>query len=552
METIKQFKLTKRFILLLLLFVTVKHGFSQVKYAIYFTDKNNTPFTINKPQEFLSAKAINRRKKQHITIKTNDFPVNNNYKNSITNLGAKFLYSSKWLNLIVVEINDTSILNTIRNYYYVSQIKKIKESNSALKNHQKQNKFQQEMASKYDYGLADDQIKIMNGNFLHNAGFKGENMTIAILDAGFNNVNIINLFANLWRENRVLGYWDFVNNNDSVFNKHWHGTNVLSTMAADSSGGMVGTSPKANFWLLRTENANSETISEEYNWLAGAEFADSVGADIINSSLGYTTFDDSTQNHTYADMDGATTVITQAANLAASKGILVVNSAGNSGASPWLYIGAPADAKDIMSIGAVNHDGSYASFSSIGPTYDGRIKPNVVAIGRNSAVVNADGSIGSNNGTSFSSPIIAGMSACLWQAFPNKTNFQIRNAIQQSASQYNNPDNYLGYGIPDFKKAYYLLSDYTINDKSTDQLLNIYPQPFNNNFNVIFYSASNQDVTIKITTIEGRLIYQANWSIFEGVFNKINISSFFKASSSVYFLRIESTTKKIVKRMVKQ
>ena len=340
----------------------------QGHYAISFSDKNNSTYTIQSPYEYLSAKAIVRRAKQNIPITTSDLPVNATYISTLTNLGATPVYASKWMNLVVSEIIDTSILNTIHHLPFVTDVQLIKSTHT-LKSKKISNKLYVETTQELDYGSSSNQLKIMEGNFLHNLGFKGNGVTIAVLDAGFTNAHQMSAFSSLWNNNQILGFKDFVDGDDSVFVEHAHGTMVLSTMATNIPGTLVGTAPNANYYLLRTEDALTETLLEEYNWLVGAEFADSVGADIINSSLGYTEFDDTTQNHTYSDMNGNTTVISKAANWAAEKGILVVNSAGNSGNNNWKYIGAPADAPKILSIGAVDNDGIYASFrpSEVGP-----------------------------------------------------------------------------------------------------------------------------------------------------------------------------------------
>ncbi len=402
-----------------------------------------------------------------------------------------------------------------------------------------------------DYGFAADQINIMEGEFLHNLGYLGNGMVIAVLDAGFTNVNTISAFTHLWNENRILGYWDFVNNNDSVFDKNAHGTAVLSTMAGIKSGEIIGTAPNASYWLLRSEDAPTETISEEYNWLAAAEFADSAGADIINSSLGYTTFDNPAEDHTYADMDGNTTIITKAADLAFSKGILVVNSAGNSGSETWHYIGAPADGKNVLSIGAVDHDGSCASFSSRGPTYDGRIKPNVTTIGKNSAIVNTDGNVVYGSGTSFSSPEMAGMAASLWQAFPTKTNAEIKDAIERSASQYNSPDANLGYGIPNFRKAYWYLLGIRIDDENQNQLLNVFPQPFNTEFNLLYYSAKEQTINVRIVDVVGKIIYSYDWTLQAQRIEPLVLKGIF-TSSGVYSLQLVDGEKNSSQKIIRQ
>ncbi|MCB0400544.1 MAG: S8 family serine peptidase [Flavobacteriales bacterium] len=524
----------KRF-LIVLLFFTATISFAQQRIVVRFTDKQNSPFSIQNPQQFLSPKAIDRRTKHDIAITDQDLPVNQVYIDSVLSKGSTYINRSKWMNLVQVRITDTAVIQTITALPFVAGVEVVKR-NDTLSSLRLSNKFDLEGTTNFDYGYGADQITIMQGDFLHQAGYLGEGLTIAVLDAGFDHVDSISAFSHLWSDNRILGYWDFVNNDDSVFGHHGHGTSVLSTMAAHIPGQLIGTAFKASYWLLRSEDAGTESLSEEYNWLAAAEFADSVGADVINSSLGYTTFDDSLTNHAYTDMDGNTTVITRAADLAFEKGILVVNSAGNSGSSPWYYIAAPADGHHVLAVGATEHDGNYASFSSRGPSYDGRVKPDVSTIGRYSAVVDVSGNVVYNNGTSFASPEMAGMAAVLWQAFPDKTNQEIKEAIIRSAHHYANPDDKLGYGIPNFRTAYLMLSGYQVDNIYENQLLKIYPQPFVNEFNLVYYSAYNQSVQINIQDISGKQVYQYNWSVQEGVIENITITH--ALSSGIYTLQL--------------
>ena len=446
------------------------------KYWVKFTDKNNSPYSVNNPEAFLSQQAIDRRTAHEIPVVENDLPVISAYIDSVANTGATLLNVSKWFNSVTIYTEDPSVIVAIDALPFVKVVDKI-SSNQIIPGDQKEKPFfknesENEIPDKeilrgntsgqgYDYGQAWNQINMLNGIPLHDLGFDGKDMTIAILDAGFLNADDLSAFDSLWINNQILGYKDFADPiNPDIFDSHTHGTKVLSTMGANLPGEMVGTAPKANYWLLRSEYGPTEYLIEELNWASAAEFADSVGADVINSSLGYTTFDDPSHDHTYQDMDGNTTPITIAADLAASKGMIVVNSAGNSGNSAWLYIGAPADGDSVFSIGAVNSEGNYASFSSIGPTADGRVKPDVVAQGSGSAIVSAySGNVVSGSGTSFSSPITAGMVACLWQANPTKRNTEIMDAIRQSASLANTPNMLLGYGIPDYYKADSLLYD---------------------------------------------------------------------------------------------
>ena len=321
---------------------------------------------------------------------------------------------------------------------------------------------------------------MIGGLQLHENGYFGDNINVAIFDAGFMGVDILPIFNNLWDNNKIIFTRDFVNNNKNVFDYSQHGTMVLSVMGGYMLDSLIGTAPMANYLLFRTEDSESETMVEEDYWAAAAELADSIGVDIINSSLGYTImYDDTINSHTYSDMDGNTTIITKAADRAASRGILVVNSAGNSGLSSWYHIGAPADGDSVLAIGAVDYLGKIASFSSRGPSFDGRIKPNVCAKGVSVVVADQDSTIRYANGTSFSAPIISGLSACLWQAISSNnielSNMDIINLIQESSSLFSNPNDSLGYGIPNFYLSYLNSS---IDSSNYDNQINIFPNPF--------------------------------------------------------------------------
>jgi hypothetical protein len=372
-------------------------------------------------------------------------------------------------------------------------------------------------------------------------------MTIAVIDAGFNSVDIMPCFDQLRAGNQILGTRDFAvpGNNVYATSMNSHGTKVLSCMAANVSGQMVGTAPGADYWLLRSEVAESESVIEEYYWLSAAEFADSVGADLINSSLGYTTFDDAGTNHTYANMDGNTTVITRAADKAAAKGILVVNSAGNSGGAGWWYIGAPADADSVFTIGAVDASGKRASFSSVGPTYDRRIKPTVAAQGQSAAVYGPSG-LAAANGTSFSSPIICGMTACLWQAWPNLTNMQIIDVIKATASQASSPDSLLGWGIPDYSQAV-LLPTKIHTEKS--EAFTVYPNPVTDHLTIVLPAQVSAKFEVAICDLQGRKVktYQAEANGQKVI--QLNGLGFL--SPGIYMIRIKdeftSYTQKIIR-----
>ncbi|MCD6366053.1 MAG: S8 family serine peptidase, partial [Bacteroidales bacterium] len=312
-------------------------------------------------------------------------------------------------------------------------------------------------------------------------------------------------------DNRIIADYDFVTDSMLTYDKHSHGMSVLSTMATNDPGYFVGTAPKASYLLLRSEDADTEYLIEEDNWVPAAEYADSAGADLINTSLGYTTFDDSTQNHSYNDMNGITTHIARGADMAFAKGILVTVSAGNSGDDPWHYISTPADAVDVLTVGAVDLSGNYALFSSTGPSADGRIKPNVASPGANVMVAFTNDSIEPSSGTSFSSPITCGLAACLWQAFPNKTNYEIKDAIEKSASQYNNPDSLLGYGIPDFEKAFFLLSGIEESEINDISFL-IYPNPVDDELTIDFFVSHTENLEIGLFNLLGEQVFYSDLS----------------------------------------
>jgi hypothetical protein len=539
----------KVYLLLISVFISAVI-FSQVspdKYWVKFTDKNNSPYSIENPEDFLTQRAIDRRVLFGIDIIENDLPVNPQYIEGVANTGVTILTVSKWMNSVTIYTTDPAALDAISLLPYVESVEKgngekrqgtfpkpffERETYSGIP----EDELLKSLSS-YDYGGAYNQIHMLNGDALHDMGYNGAGKIIAVLDAGFMNVDIIDAFDSLWNNGQILGSRDFVNPlNPDIFGSHYHGCMVLSTMGAYWPGNIVGSAPKADYWLVRTEDGDSEYLIEELNWVSGAEFADSVGADIINSSLGYTEFDDPSQNHTYEDMDGNTAPVTIGADLAASKGMIVVNSAGNSGGSSWQYIGAPADGDSVFSIGAVDDGGNYAGFSSTGPTYDGRIKPNVVAQGQGSAIIDPwTGEVSYGSGTSFSSPITAGMVACLWQANPDKRNTELMSAIQMSGTQANNPDAYLGYGIPDYVLANSILT--VIDNKLVPNLaVNIFPNPFTDEINISIANANSMTgVSAEIMDITGKIVMSFE---FTGTDNYIRLNGSQNIPDGFYLLKV--------------
>ena len=426
----------------------------EYKFFISFTDKDSSEYNLSNPELFLSHQALSRRSKQNIFINKSDLPVCKTYVSAIRNQNFKILNRTKWLNGVIVSTKDSFLIDNI-NFSFIDSIIYFGKWAEKKKSHYK-TAFS--FNRKNIKGVSLNQIYMLWGDSLHYRGFKGEDMTIAVLDAGFYNVDSLDCFSHLFQNSRILGTYDFVDQENDVYNDDTHGMSVLSCMAAELDGGLIGTAPNASYYLLRTEDSFSENLIEEYNWVCGAEFADSIGVDVINSSLGYTTFDYSIQNYEYNNLDGRTSPSSIAANMAARKGIIVVNAAGNSGNGNWKYIGAPADADSILTVGAVDENKEIASFSSYGPTSDGRIKPSICAQGKNTEVINFQGNAIKSNGTSFASPVLAGLVTCLWQAHPTKSNMEIINAIIQTSTLYTTPNNHDGYGLANFYRADSLLN----------------------------------------------------------------------------------------------
>jgi hypothetical protein len=448
-------------------------------YWIKLKDKKGTLFQISKPEAFLSKRAIDRRNRQHIPVDETDLPVSQVYLDSLKNRGFKILHTSKWLNGVTVRIADTTLVKNLATLPFVVSVELTKPTN-VLKS--ATNKFAEETTSTaYDpanYGMALDQLTQLKGDYLHKAGFRGKGTQIAILDAGFLNANSNTAFDSLRNSGRILGTCDFVDPKADFYQQNYHGSSVLSCIGGNLPESLIGTAPDASFYLFRTEDVNSEYLIEEDNWVAAAELADSLGVDVINSSLGYNQFNDTLMNHSYSDLNGNKTRVTQGANMAFQKGILVFSSAGNEGNKTWKRIIAPADGENVIGVAAVDKNGIRAPFSSVGPAYGGAVKPNVAAVGMGTTLVTSTGSIGYSNGTSFSSPVLAGVSACLLQANPYASAKQIKAAIEQSASQYYKPDSLLGYGIPDFEKADKYLKVNHVNYSNWESSWAVSPNPF--------------------------------------------------------------------------
>jgi serine protease AprX len=442
------------------------------RYLILFKDKSANGYSVNNPTTFLSSKSVERRQKNRIDVTTQDLPVNTNYLDQVKTTGARILFPLKWINGALItqkpsDLKKTLALSCIKGLYWNFPA----DSSQA-------NQIQSGILSNSispDYGNSSTQINQLGVDQMHAKNILGQGSLITLLDDGFKNANTVPYLQNTFSEKRVIATLTTDPTVSSVYTSGGHGTNVLSTIAGYESGKLIGIAYKASFALAQTEESGHELIVEEANWLRGAEWADSLGTDIISSSLGYSTFDNPLHNHSYADMNGKNTLVSKAAAWAASKGIICTISAGNEGANSWKYITAPADADSILTVGAVTALGSKSSFSSTGPSFDGRVKPDVVAMGSSTTVGFIDGTIGNSNGTSFSAPLIAGLAAGLTQAFPRHSAVQIRQAILKSGSQFSRTDMLLGFGIPTFDKASTLMELILSNKEAAH--FRVYPNP---------------------------------------------------------------------------
>jgi subtilisin family serine protease len=470
----------KRVFLFIVLVLGVFQGMAQetrYRYLILFKDKKNSPFSITAPDKFLSASAINRRLKNKIEIREQDLPVNPTYIEELKAAGAQIIYPLKWVNGVLIKEKPKNIakikaLKSVLGLYKNMPL----DSSSDLRLETQAKNLSKESAV-LDYGNSLTQISQLGVDKMHAKGFTGKDVKITLLDDGFAQADQVGYLQNVYTEKRLLGTLVTDPGIRSVYVGGAHGTNVWSTIAAQSPGKLIGTAFQAQFALAQTEEGNHELLVEEANWMRGAEWADSLGTDIISSSLGYSEFDNSQYNHSYADMNGKTTLVTQAAAFAASKGIVCIISAGNQGNDAWKYITAPADADSILSVGAVDRNGLRVSFSSIGPSSDLRIKPDIAAMGLSTITGLPSGTIGSLNGTSFSAPLIAGLVAGIIQANPQKTAQEIIQGIRKSGTQSSKPDQLLGYGIPNFDRANQIVNPVLGNELPVENRFHVYPNP---------------------------------------------------------------------------
>lgn len=439
--------------LLLLISVFQSVASPRYRFRVYLHTKGEAGYRVDKPEAFLSAEAIARRERMGIAVEADDCPIAPAILDQLAQTGVKPILTSKWMRTVVVESEDYGVEQTLRQLPMVDSVQFVWQGEATapldrVESGERLAPTKEPKKSPYGYALG--QIKLLNGLKLHRAGFRGQGMRVAVIDAGFLNADRMRVFDSL----HLLGTYNIVSPGQSVFAEDEHGTKVLSCLAANAPGWMVGTAPEASYWLIKSEDSRSEYPIEEDYYVAALEFADSVGVAVVSSSLGYYTFDDDSLSYTQADLDGHTAFISRAAHRAAEKGLLLFSSAGNEGNSTWEKITFPADTEGILTVGSMTSQKERSRFSSKGLTADGRIKPDLVALGSGSCVVVGSGEISYGSGTSFATPILAGMGICLWQALPQLLPQELIDLLRQSGSQAERPDAELGYGLPNLYKAY--------------------------------------------------------------------------------------------------
>lgn len=552
------FSVTLRLCGVLTIFLITASLFGQTAPATYwvqFTDKAHTPYSLSTPSDYLSQRAIDRRVRQNIAIDSLDLPIDPAYVDELLAAGQiQLLNRSKWFNAVSIRSTDTLALDTLGLLPFVHEVRVLVDGKPRPL-HQADKFSGSPKTYQSEYGTSFRQIEMMNGHLLQEVGdAKGQGMLIGILDAGFLEADILPGLADLRARNGILLTRDMVDPGSNVYNAHYHGRSVLSVMAGHLEGQLLGTAPAADFVLVRTENAASEYIVEEDNWVSGAEVCDSIGCDVLNTSLGYTTFDDSTQNHTYADLDGLTSHMSIAAGIATRKGMIPVQSAGNEGVAPWHFISVPADAFDILTVGAVGNDRLLATFSSRGPSADGRVKPDVSAVGLGTIGLDYGGvSAGPINGTSFSSPLVAGLTACLWQLHRDRTAHDVMDAIRRSASQFDHPDGDLGYGIPDYWRAHLLLGGRDLTHLSQAQVLAVMPMPFTDHFDVELYAGTSSTMDLTIYDVLGQQLWSTTTGLEPNTYSRVRVQNdlLTQLRAGVYIVVVRVDDSTITQRVVK-
>ncbi|WP_284651762.1 S8 family serine peptidase [Flavobacterium terrisoli] len=465
-------------LLLITFFLLGFFGYAQEDAWVYFNDKPNAQAFFDNPLTELNQRALDRRTAQGITLNISDAPLEQSYISQIAAAtGIEIKAQSKWLNCLHIR-GSISDIESLTNLTFVNHIRYADHTlNNKMPSPRTINPVNKQLDAQelFAYGNSLNQVSMLNMHLLHQQNYTGTGKIIAVLDSGFSAVDSTIPFSRMFTNGLFLGGYNYVANNTNVFSTHNHGTMSLSCMVGFVDGQLVGTAPNAQYYLFITEDISQENPVEESYWVQAAEEADRLGVDVISTSLGYFGYDNPNYSYAYSDMTGDTAFASQGANIAFTKGMIVVASAGNSGNSGEPHIGVPAEATNVLAVGAVQFNEDYASFSSIGPSYDGRIKPDVMAKGQNTTLANTAGNVVTASGTSFSCPVMAGSVTSFWQAVPWATNQQVVDFVKQSADRFDSPTDQYGYGIPDFQSALNI-AQLSINDSSMGRFL-VYPNP---------------------------------------------------------------------------
>ena len=522
---------------------------AQVQDALVFlTDKEDVAASIANPISILTQDAIDRKTLQSTPIDARDVPVNEDYITQLKNSPGISVYAkSKWMNAVYVRGTQNDIEDLIT-AGFVSSVEFMDKSLNFRPGGTIPDKFaieNQQSRIIYNYGDAANQTTMIRADYLHEQDFTGDGMVVAVLDSGFPNVLNNTAFSSIVAQDRLLGTYDFALRQENVDGTGSHGARTFSNIGGFILDQFVGTAPEASFYLFRTEYGPTENPVEEAWWVEALERADSLGVDVVNTSLGYRAYDNAAYDHSYEDLDGQTTIGARGANHAFDKGMILVTSAGNGGSSSFPTVGTPGDSPGMLTIGAVDSDGHYVSFSSIGPTVDGRVKPDVMAQGLNAAVVSQNGTVSTGSGTSFSSPIMAGAVASLWQARPEISNGQIMQVVRESAHLFNNPTDEMGYGIPNFEDDLTILLVLGLEDQLRAEQFALYPNPVKTSINVSFPKGVTE-ADVSLYNIIGEQILTAKIS---NVTNWINLS---ELGSGMYFATIKSNSKTNSFKLIKE
>jgi hypothetical protein len=538
-----------RKLLLVLTILSIQQGVAQSQDAwVFFADKENVEVSLADPILIMTQEAIDRKELHGTAIDERDVPVNENYITQIKNAtGITVRSKSKWMNCVYI-IGSQPNIEALLDLPFVTNVEYADKSLNLFPGAPIESKFSLEEAGQnviYNYGAATNQIEMLSGDYLHELDYSGEGMIVAVLDAGFPSIDTNPGFQKMRDENRILGTYDFEARTENVDGTSSHGFVTSSDIGGFLQNEFVGTAPQASFYFFVTEYTPSETPVEEAWWVEALERSDSLGVDVVNTSLGYRGFDNPNYDHTYEDLDGQTTFSARGANIAFDKGMILVTSAGNGGNTSFPTVGTPGDSPGTLTVGAVNSNGIYVAFSSIGPTVDGRVKPDVMAQGSNAAVINTGGNIDFSSGTSFSSPIMAGVITCLWQSRPDVPNGHIMQIVRESANLYNNPTDQMGYGIPNFENAYLALQELGLEDDFLMSNFALYPNPVTSKINISFPEGISNG-TFTIYSILGNKVLSTEIS---RNLNSVNMESL---NSGMYIASINSNNKQISFKIIKE